>query len=222
MGVFIMKKILDDYFFYCDIISNCVEINVYNGGLFMNKKTKLGISATALLALVYAMGAASTLGMIALIVFILIFEEDEDLKAATKKAATVLLILLLINGCERALIEILRLFADGYSSVLYTITDKMDYFFEFAINAAYMVFAFLALNGAFFNKPNNGAPYYPQQPNQGYGQPMQNQAPKMQNPGMQNQGAQGSSYVQDQGRRCPKCGNPVGDELFCTYCGTKL
>ena len=67
-----------------------------------------------------------------------------------------------------------------------------------------------------------GMPQQGQFGGQGYGQPMQNQAPRMQNPGMQNQGAQGSSYVQDQGRKCPKCGNPVGVEVCSTYCGTKL
>ncbi|MBO4458529.1 MAG: zinc ribbon domain-containing protein [Butyrivibrio sp.] len=200
----------------------------------MNKKTKLGIAATTLMALIYASGAVSTLAMVVLILYVLLKEDDEELKAATKKAAFVLVIILLISGCKSVLVEALRLFSDDYSSVLYSFANKLDYLVDFATSAVFIVFAFMSMSGSIFKSSAPGPMY--QQPMQGYGQPMQQpmQQQSMQQP-VQRQPMQQAPSMQAapapemqpksadaEARKCPKCGNLVGDDIFCTNCGTKV
>ena len=208
----------------------------------MNKKTKLGIAATTLMALVYASGAVNTLAMIALIVYILLMEEDEELKAAAKKAASILVILLLVIGCKSLLVEAFRLFSSDYDSVLYSFANKLDYLVSVGTDAVLVVFAFMAMSGSIFKGNMNMGPMY-QQPMQGYGQPMQQpmqQQPMQQRmpqpmpqqpvqqpaqpkaPAMQPAVTLEKENGDSAERKCPKCGNPVGNDVFCTNCGTKV
>lgn len=190
----------------------------------MKKESKLGLSAGLLTALIYLGGAASTLIAVGLIVFILAYEEDEEIKAAAKKAAMITAILLLVSVGASALLGFLRdsistfqeyYYENGFYKFLGFFNDLV----QFGVDCVFFVFGLIAfIGGSSQPKPQVN---YNQMPQQNYGQMpqqnMMNQAPQMQAPQMQ------APTAATQPRVCPNCGNQVPDGVaFCTNCGTKI
>ncbi|WP_026652084.1 zinc ribbon domain-containing protein [Butyrivibrio proteoclasticus] len=182
----------------------------------MKKVSKLGLSAGLLTALIYLGGAASTFVAVGLIVFTLVYEEDEEIKAAAKKAAVLVAILMLVSVGSNTLLDFLqdsiRTFQeDYYDNGFYKFLGFFNGLIQTGVNGAFFVLALIQLLGG--SQPKAAQPQvgYNQMPQQNYAQaPQQNyQAPQMQ--------------AATQPRVCPNCGNQVPDGVaFCTNCGTKI
>lgn len=170
----------------------------------MIKNTKLGIPDAMLVALIFLAGIVDTFLMVALVIYVLLFEKGKKVRDAAQKALLLFGLFAILQGGVSALDYVIRIiFSKGLPSAF-------SYLISCARIVTYMVFgirealAYMSMRGAGISMQQEEAEEPVQQPQSTSHAASQTQASA------------------PQAMVCPSCGNPVDKGVhFCKKCGAK-
>lgn len=171
----------------------------------MENKSKFGLSAAVMGALVYLAGGFSALALIVLLIAITLYEENEFVKVCVKRAAV---IFIAYTAVDYVLIAVSRLFSTffGYSNFLYKLFDIIDS----CVYIAYIVIVILMAVKALINPKVEESI-------------LDAKAIDKVTDVVSNVASNVSSKMAAPKKACPKCGKEVpADNMFCPSCGEKI
>lgn len=171
----------------------------------MENKSKFGLSAAVMGALVYLAGGFSAVALIVLLVAVTLYEENEFVKVCAKRVAV---LYIAYNAVSLALTAIATLFSTifGYGNFLYEIFDKIDSF----VYIAYIVIIILMAVKALINPKVEESI-------------LDAKAIDKVTDVVSNVASNVSAKKAAPKKTCPKCGKEVpAENKFCPGCGEKM
>ena len=173
----------------------------------MIKNTKLGIPDAMLVALIFLAGTADTFLMVALAVYVLLFENGDKVKDAAKRALLLFGLFAVLQGGLHVLDYVIRILLTNESGYN-TVYNNLVYILAGARIVTYMVFGikeiltYMSLRGT--------------------GVSVQKEIPKEEPAKEAQPTPQAAPQSAPQAMVCPVCGNPVDKGVhFCKKCGAK-
>lgn len=174
----------------------------------MIKNTKLGIPDALLIALIFLAGISDSFLMVALIVYVLLFEKGKKVKDAAQKALLLFGLFAVLQGGLLVLDYVIRILSSKelHSSFSYLLSGaRIVTYMVFGIKEA---FTYMSLRGT-------GVSVQKEEPEEAVQQPQPAQQEQASAP-------QAAPESVPQAAVCPVCGNPVDKGVhFCKKCGAK-
>lgn len=177
----------------------------------MIKNTKLGIPDVLLVALIFLAGISDSFLMVALVIYVLLFEKGKKVREAAQKALLLFGLFAVLQGGLHVLDYVIRILLTNESGYN-TVYANFSYLLSGARIVTYMVLGvkealtYMSLRGSGISMQKEAPEEPVQQP-----QPAQASAPQT-----------AASQSEPQTMVCPVCGNPVDKGVhFCKKCGAK-
>ncbi len=176
----------------------------------MIKNTKLGIPDAMLVALIFLAGTADTFLMVALAIYVLLFENGDKVKDAAKRALLLFGLFAVLQGGLHVLDYVIRILLSNELEYN-TVYNNLAYVLAGARIVTYMVFGIKEVL-TYMSLRGSGVSVQKEEPEK------QVQEAQPAQPAQQAAAPQSAP----QAMVCPVCGNPIDKGVhFCKKCGAK-